>query len=135
VESLFLAKHNCLYGNRGERQVISAYLLGGSIAALLVIVIVVAIVVPKVRYIQRRKALEQILETYHQPGLALVRYVMLNRQCSEEAAYQRLAIFVKKYVPLDDQGYIDRMLAQDRQSLLDSARNILVHVPDEIGKI
>ena len=110
---------------------ISAYLLGESIAALLFIVIIVL----KVRYAQRRKALEQILERAYQSGQALVRYVMLNRQCSEEVAYQRLAAFVKKHVPFNDQSYVDRMLAQDRQSLLDSARNLLVQDPNEIDKI
>ena len=110
---------------------INVYLLGGSIAALILVVIVVL----KVRSVQRRKALKQILESYHESEQALVRYIMLNRQCSEEVAYQRLATFVKKHVPLDDHNYIDRMLAHDRQSLLDNARNILVHDPDEIDKV
>lgn len=109
----------------------NVYLLGASIAVLML----VAIVVSKVRSIQRRKALEQILERYHQSGEALVRYIMLNRQCSEDAAYRRLATFVKKHVPLDDRSSIDRMLASDRQSLLDSTRSILIHDPDEIDKI
>ena len=113
----------------------SAYLLGGSIAALLVVVMVVALVVPKVRYVLQRKALEQILERYYQSGLAFVRYVMLNRQGSEEAAYQRLALFVKNHVPFDDQGYVESMLAQDRQSLVDRAREIVVHDPDELDEI
>jgi hypothetical protein len=111
--------------------VINLYLLGGSIAALILVVIVVL----KVRSVQRRKALKQLLERYHQSREALVRYIMLNRQCSEEVAYQRLATFVKKHVPLDDHNDIDRMLAHDRQSLLDRARSILVHNPDEIDKI
>ncbi len=93
---------------------INVYLLGGSIVAFILVMIVGL----KVRSVQRRKALKQILE-----------------RCSEEVAYQRLATFVKKHVPLDDHNYIDRMLAHDRQSLLDSARNILVHDPDEIDKI
>jgi SnoaL-like polyketide cyclase len=115
----------------GERRVITVYLLGGSIAALILVVIVVL----KVWSVQRRKALKQILERYHESEQALVRYVMLNRQCSEEVAYQRLATFVKKHVPLDDHNHIDRTLAHDRQSLLDSASSILVHDPDEIDKI
>jgi hypothetical protein len=81
------------------------------------------------------KALEHILEMYHQSGQALVRYVMLNRQCSEEVAYQRIATFVKKHVPLDDHSSIERMLAYDNQSLLDWAHSILVYDPDEIDKI
>jgi hypothetical protein len=60
---------------------------------------------------------------------------MVNRRCSEEVAYQRIAPFVKKHVPLDDHNYIDEMLVHDRQGLIDKARNILVHDPDEIDKI
>ena len=115
----------------GEMRVSAVYLLGGSIAALLLVVLLVL----KVRSVQRRTALKQIQERYQQSGQALVRYVMLNRRCSEEVAYQRLATFVKKHVPLDDHKYTDEMLAHDRQSLLDSARSILVHDPDEIDKI
>lgn len=109
----------------------NVYLLGGSIAALILIVIVVL----KVMSVQRRKTLEQILESYQQSGQALVRYVMVNRRCSEEVAYQRIATFVKKHVPLDDHNYIDEMLVRDRQGLIDKARNILVHDSDEIDKI
>jgi hypothetical protein len=118
----------------GERQVVNVYQLGGSIAVLLLLVIGVAIGVRKVRSMQRRRALEQVLERYYS-GLALVRYVMLHRHCSEDVAYQRLATFVKKLVPLEDQSSIDRMLAYDRQSLLERARSILVHDPDEIDEI
>src|SRR5258708_5674619 len=127
------SKLQSLFGphQTGEQRVINLYLLVGSIAALILVVIVVL----KVRSVQRRKALKQILERYQQSRQALVRYVMVNRRCSEEVAYQRLATFVKKHVPLDDHNYIDRMLAHDRQSLLDSARRILVHDPDEIDKI
>ena len=113
----------------------SAYLLSGGIIALLLILIVIAIVVLKVRSVQRRKALEQLAARYHQSWRALLLYVMLNHQCSEEVAYQRLAAFVKKHIPSDNQSDVDRMLAQDRQSLLDSARNILAHDPNEIDKI
>jgi len=74
----------------------TVYLFGGSIAVLILVLIVGAIVVPKVRNAQRREALEQILERYQQ---ALVRYVMLNRQCPEEVAYKHLVTFVKKRVP------------------------------------
>ena len=113
----------------------NAYLLGASVAVILCMVIVLAVVVPKIRSARRRKALERILEKYHRSGQALLKYVMLNRRCSEETAYQRLALFVKAHVPLDDQSYIDSMLVRDRQSLLDSARHILVYAPDEIDKI
>ena len=77
----------------------NVYLLYGSIAGLL-LVVMAAVVVPKARYARRRKALEQLLvERDRQSGQALVRYVMLNRHCSEEVAYQRLAAFVNKHVP------------------------------------
>lgn len=114
----------------GGRKVNTVYLLSGGI----VVLILVAIILAKARSMRRRKALEQILERYRS-GQALVRYVMLNRQCSEEVAYERLAPFVKKHIPLDDHSSIDAMLADDRQGLLDSARSILVHDPDEIDKI
>lgn len=118
-----------------KRYVMNIYLLGGGILVLIVVVIVIAIVVAKLRHAQRRKALEQILKRYHESRQALLRYVMLNRQCSEEVAYRRIATFVKKNVPLDEHSSIDRLLAHDRQSLLDSARSILALDPDEIDKI
>lgn len=112
-----------------------AYLLSGGIIALLLILIVVALAVLKVRNVQRRKALEQIAARYHQSGRALMLYVMLNRHCSEEIAYQRLAAFVKKHVPSNNQSDIERMLVQDRQRLLDSARQLVAHDPNELDKI
>jgi hypothetical protein len=114
--------------------VVNVYRLGVSIAILLLVVIGIVIGVRRVRRMQRRRTLERLLERYYS-GLALVRYVMLNRQCSEEVAYQRLASFVKKHVPLEDQSSIESMLAHDRQSLLEYARNILVHDPDKIDEI
>jgi len=115
--------------------VLTAYLLVGGVALFGLVVIVVALLVAKVRYTQQRKALAQLLERYHQSGQALVRYVMINRQCSEEVAYQHLARFVKKHVPLDEQSSIERMLALERPSLIDRTQSILVHDPDEIDKI
>jgi hypothetical protein len=114
---------------------LTAYLLVGGIALFVLVVIVVAILVVKVRYTQQRKALAQLLERYHQCGQALVRYVMINRQCSEEIAFQHIARFVKKHVPLDEHSCIDRMLALDRQSLIDRTQSILVQAPDELDKI
>lgn len=118
----------------GKRHSMNVYLLGASSAVLIVAVIVIAIVVFKLRRTRRRNVLKQIRERY-QSGQALIRYIMLNRQCSEEAAYQRVAAFNKKHVPLNEHSTIDRMLAHDRQTLLDSARSKLVHDPDEIDKI
>ena len=114
---------------------LTAYLLVGGVALFGLVVIVVALLVAKVRYTQQRKALAQLLERYHQSGQALVRYVMINRQCSEEVAYQHLARFVKKHVPLDEQSSIERMLALDRPSLIDRAQRIFVHDPNELDKI
>jgi hypothetical protein len=90
--------------------------------------------IPRIRYRRQRRTLEQLLEGY-QADLALVRYVMLNRRCSEEAAYQRIAIFIKQHVPLDDQSYVDKMLARDRQSLLEKTRGILLDDSNGIEKI
>lgn len=97
--------------------------------------IVTALVVSKLKYVERRKALEQIIETYKQSGPSLIRYVMLNRQCSEERAYQRLKTFVKNHVPFYEHGSIDSMFAQDRQYVVDMALGILCHCPDEIDNI
>jgi flagellar biosynthesis/type III secretory pathway M-ring protein FliF/YscJ len=112
-----------------------AYLIGGALIALLLIMMVLAFILLKVRYLRRRKALRQFAENYYRSRRALVLYVMLNHQCSEEEAYQRLATFAKKHVPLDDQSYIDWMLRHDRESLIDSVRNILARDPNAIDKI
>lgn len=113
----------------------NAYLLGGSLAVLVLVAIVFTLVVVRVRRTQRRKELESLLKRYQQSRLALVRFVMLNRQCSEEIAYQRLATFVKNHVSSDYHSSIDRVLAQDRESLIDSVQRLLAHDPDEIDKI
>jgi hypothetical protein len=60
---------------------------------------------------------------------------MLNRQCSEETAYQRIATFVKRHFPSEDPGAIDAMLTTNRRSLLDRAGSNLILDPDEIDKI
>lgn len=107
------------------------YFLGTVIFVLLI----TGIILTLGRNIRRRKALQELLERYRQSGEALVRYVMLNRQCSEEAAYQRLALFVKNHVPVTEYSSIDAMLATDRQRLIDSVHNILARDPNEIDKI
>lgn len=114
---------------------INLYLLSGGTAVLIVVLIIIAITVLKTKSAWRRKALEEILERYYQSKQALLRYVMLNRQCSEEAAYQRIAKFVKQHVPPDDYSRVDRMLAYGRQYLLDNACNLIAHDPDAIDKI
>ncbi len=101
---------------------------------LVLSVIVFASVVVRVESKRRRKALEHMRERYAS-GLALVRYVQLNRQCSEVASYQRLATFVKKHVPVDGSSSIECILAHDRQRLLERAQGLLVQDPDAIDKI
>jgi hypothetical protein len=101
---------------------------------LVLSVIVFASVVVRVESKRRRKALEHMRERYAS-GLALVRYVQLNRQCSEVASYQRLATFVKKHVPVDGSSSIECILARDRQRLLERAQGLLVQDPDAIDKI
>ncbi len=106
-----------------------------AIAVIVPIMIVVTFAVPpRAMSIQGRKALEQRRARYTS-GLALIRYIQLNRRCSEEDAYQRLATFVKKHVPSDCPGSIERMAAHNRQSLLEIAQGLVVHDPDEIDKI
>lgn len=114
---------------------INLYLLGGGTSVLILVLIIIAIAIPKTKSARRRKALEEILERYYQSEQALLRYVMLNCQCSEEAAYQRIAKFVKQHVPPDDYGAVDQMLAYGRQYLLDNACHLIAHDPDEIDKI
>ncbi len=104
------------------------------ITVLVLMVIVVALVAGRAKRVQRRKALEHRRER-DVSGRALVYYIQLNRQCSEEAAYQRLATFVKQHVLFDDSSSIERMVAHDRQSLLVLAQGLLVHDPDAIDKI
>ena len=104
------------------------------IAVLVIIVMVVAVVVLLIKSIQRKKALEQRQER-DASGRALVCYIQLNRQCSEEVAYQRLATFVKQHVRFDDSSALERMVAYDRQSLLVLAQGLLVHDPHAIDKI
>lgn len=113
---------------------VEAHLLKESIAVPARIVIAVGLGVASAGSSLRREALEQSRER-EDAGQALVRYVQLNKQCSEEAAYQRIASFVKKHVPLDDHSFIERMLAHERQSLVALVQELIVHDPDEIDEI
>ncbi|HCI80552.1 MAG TPA: hypothetical protein DHW02_12780 [Ktedonobacter sp.] len=118
-----------------NNRVISFFLICAQCVVFIATVTVIALVIARVKYAQQRKELEQMIEMYYQSGLALVRYVMLNRQCSEIVAYQRIKTFVKNHVPFDEQSSIDRMFLYDRQGLLDKAVSTLVLAPDEIDKI
>ena len=77
----------------------------------------------------------QSRRTRYRSGQALVRYVQLHNQCSEEAAYQRLAAYVKRHVPLHEYPFIEYMLTYDRKRLLEFARRVLMRNPDEIDEI
>jgi hypothetical protein len=68
-------------------------------------------------------------------GHALVRYIQLHRQCSEEAAYQRLAAFIKQRRPFDDQSSLEGMLVHDRQGLVKITQDLLGEDPDMIDTI
>lgn len=114
---------------------IGGYLLGTGIVALLAGATICALVIRKVRSQQRRKAIESLDEKLRQSEIALVRYVMLNRQCSEEAAYQRIATFVKLHTPFDDHAFINSLVAYNRQRLLEKTQEILARAPDEIDNI
>jgi Tfp pilus assembly protein PilV len=112
----------------------TAHLLGESLAVLVLLVIGVTLAARRVKRVQQRKALEQRRERDTR-GRALIRYIQLNRQCSEAVAYQRLASFVKQHLSLDEASSIERMATHDRQSLLQLARCLLVHDPNVIDKI
>ena len=112
----------------------TAHLLGKSLAVLVLLVIGVTLAVRRVKRVHWRKALEQPRERY-MSGLALIRYVQLNRQCSEVLAYERLATFVKHHRASAEAGSIERMATHDRQSLLQLAQSLLVHDSNAIDKI
>lgn len=113
---------------------LTTYLRRRSATVLVLVIIVATLVIFWVRRMQRRHVLELMRER-SRSRQALVRYVQLHYQCSEEIAYQRLAVFVKRHVPLDEQPSIEHMAAQDRQKLLELAQSILAHHPDEIDEI
>jgi hypothetical protein len=114
--------------------VLISYQRRRSATVLVIVTVIAAVVIYWVRRLQSRRVLEHIAERYRSRQ-ALLRYVQLHYQCSEEAAYQRLAAFVKRYIPLDDQPSIDYMVAHHRQGLLELAQSILVHNSDEIDEI
>ena len=111
----------------------TVYLLTGSSLILTLIVIVISLI-SKAKSVQQGKALEQPRERWAF-GLALVRYVQLNRQCCETLAYQRLATFVKHHRASAEAGSIERMATHDRQGLLQLAQSLLVHDSNAIDKI
>jgi hypothetical protein len=114
--------------------VLTTYLRRRSAAVLVLVIMVATLAIAWVRRIRSRQALERLRERYRSRQ-ALVRYVQLHNQCSEEVAYQRLATFVKRHVPLDEQPSIEHMVVYDRQGLLELAQRILVHNPVEIDEI
>ncbi|SRR5579884_218896 len=108
--------------------------VGRSMKVLILAVIVAILFIYRERQVQRALALEAARERT-QAGQALVRYVQLRRRCSEEAAYERIAAFVKNHTTLAEHPVIDRLLTNDRQRLLELAQNILRRYPDEIDEI
>lgn len=96
-----------------------------------------AVIAPVVSHMSndhRKQTLRLLLEP-EQSGLALVRYIQLKHGCSEEVAYQRLAAFVKKRIPLADHHNLKRGVAGDRPYRLKQAQSLLRHDPDELEKI
>jgi hypothetical protein len=114
--------------------VTTAYLLGNNLAVLVLFVIGAALAVCRVKSVQQRKTLEPRRER-GAAGCALIRYVQLNRQCSEAIAYQRLASFVNQHFSSDDARSIERMAAHNRQRLVQLAQGLLVLDPNAIDKI
>lgn len=112
----------------------TAYLLGNNLAVLVLFVIGVALAICRVKRVQQRKALEQRRER-GEAELALVRYVQLNRQCSEAIAYQRLASFVKQHLSSDDASSIEWIATHNKQRILQLAQCLLVLDPNAIDKI
>lgn len=126
----YIIRYDINVCSRRRRRVNIVYLTSIIILALLAVGIITL-----GRNMRRRKALEQLLERYQQSREALLRYVMLNRQCSEESAYKRLAVFMKSHAPIDEYSTIDMMLASNRHRLIDMVQDILASDPNEIDKI
>ncbi len=68
-------------------------------------------------------------------GVALLRYVQLTRHCSETHAYERLATFVKHYLPSQEASSLERMATHERPALLQLAQDLVAHDPDLLDKI
>jgi hypothetical protein len=102
--------------------------------ALALTVMVALLLIYRTRRIQRELALEQAHEK-EQAGLALVRYVQMQRNASEEVGYKRIADFVKSHTALGEHPFIDYLLANNRSGLLALAQSILASHPDEIDEI
>lgn len=104
------------------------------VTALVFVLIVTTFVIARVKRMLSRHARERVEERYRSRQ-ALVRYVQLRYQCSEEVAYQHVSAFVKRHVPYDEQASIEYMAVYDRQRLLELAQRIVMHNPDEIDEI
>jgi len=113
--------------------VLTTYLQRRDIIVLVLVIIAATLVIYWLR-MRGRLAREPIQEKYPSKQ-ALLRYVQLHYQCSEEVAYQRLAAFIKRHVPLDEQASIEYLVSYDRQRLLELAQFFLMKNPDEIDDI
>ncbi len=106
----------------------------GVTALVFVLIGTTFVVIARVKRMLSRHARERV-EVRYRSRQALLRYVQLRYQCSEEVAYQRVAAFVKRHVPNDEQASVEYMAAYDRQRLLELAQRIIMHNPDEIDEI
>ena len=106
----------------------TTYLRRWSIAVLVPIVIAAPLFISLLKRWQGRRI-------RYLSSQALIRYIQMHNQCSEEAAYQRLAAFVKRHTPLDDQSSADYLLAHNKRRLVELAQRILLNNPDEIDEI
>jgi hypothetical protein len=114
--------------------VLTTQLRRRGVTAFVFVLIAAIFVIARVKRMLSRHARERVQEKYRSRQ-ALVRYVQLRYQCSEEVAYQRVATFVKRHVPGDEWDSVEYMAAYDRQRLLELAQRILMHNPDEIDEI
>jgi len=114
--------------------VLTTQLRRRGVIALLFVLIATIFVIVRVKRMLSRHARERV-EVRYRSRQALLRYVQLRYQCSEEVAYQRVAGFVKRHVPNDEQASVEYMSAYDRQRLLELAQRIIMHNPDEIDEI
>ena len=106
----------------------------GVTALVFVLIFTTFVVIARVKRMLSRHARERV-EVRYRSRQALLRYVQLRYQSSEEVAYQRVAAFVKRHVPNDEQASAEYMAVYDRQRLLELAQRIIMHNPDEIDEI
>jgi|GEM_PF-1810198 hypothetical protein len=105
-----------------------------TIIVLVLGVVVGAFVFFWVGMVRGKLSLERLREKY-QSRQALICYVQLKYQCTEEAAYRYITNFLKKQVPLEEFPYVEYMAVHARQSLLARAQEIFQEDPDKIDEV